>query len=447
MYHLAWFLPQGFAMEPWSPAGKDPWEGHNVTQWMKPDIYCDLAQATERAGFDFMLLEDTNEVDDTFRGSTEFTLRYGRHVPKNDPMPLIPLMAQRTKHLGFVPTVSTSFYPPYLAGRLLATLDHLTEGRVGFNLVTSISEQAAQSYGMDGLPPKAERYERATEWVEIVKGLMGSWDADAIVADVENSVFADHTKVHRLDYKGKYYNCRGPLNTVPGPQGIIPMVQAGNSPSGRELTAQHAQAMLAVGTDVAQMKNFVSDMRARLKNHGRDPASCKIMFIISPVIARTDQEAQDRHDEAVASTRTPGGLEALQYFVSKMIGFDFGQFDLDMTGKDIMKALEDSGRAAEGLSVMNMLFQGNEALTLQEILLKRDLRAPVLGLVGSPETVASRMDEMMQEVGADGYLVNLPTTRMRIAEFCDGVAPILQRRGSVRSGYEATTLQENLLAF
>lgn len=261
-------------------------------------------------------------------------------------------------------------------------------------------------------------------------------------------VFSPTTKkVRQIDHVGKYFSCRGPLNTAPGPQGVVPMVQAGNSFHGRELTARHGDAMLAVGSDAAQLKAFCADMRDRLRHHCRDPGSCKILTIISPIIAATDREAQDRAAAAEASMRTPGGLEALQYFVSKMMGVDFAQFDLDMTGADIRSAIAASGQESEGLSALDFLFKGNDQRLLRDILTMRDLRAPHLGVIGSPETVATKMDELMEGIGGDGFLLNLPNTRIRIAEFCDGVAPILQRRGSVRSNYGGRTFRDNLMAF
>jgi FMN-dependent oxidoreductase (nitrilotriacetate monooxygenase family) len=448
MYHLAWFMAYGYGLQPWNATMAGPWTGRATTEWMKPDIYIDLCSSLERAGFDYLLIEDTSQVDDIFGGTTEAALRFGHGVPKNDPMPLVPLITSRTKHISVVPTITSTFYPPYLAARMLVTLDHLTEGRVGFNLVTSLSDNASQNYGMDVLPPKEIRYEQAGEWVDIVKGLMGSWEPDAIVADVENQIYADYSKVHRLDYLGKYFKCRGPLNTAPGPQGVLPMVQAGNSPHGRDITARHANSILAVAKSPAEMRAFREDMHARLRSYGRDPSQCKILFLISPILAATDEEARDRAAAQTAMRSTPEDLERHIYWMAKMTGFDFSRFDLSITGGEILSELERSGRLAQSISAIGPLFKTNSEKSLREICtIGEDLRSYNFGLIGSPETVASMMDEMMQEVGGDGFLMNLPTTRLKVAEVCDGLAPVLQRRGSIRTHYEGKTLKENLLAF
>ena len=263
MYRLGWFLGAGFGIQVWNPPVDGPFTGTNAVDWTKPDLYVELTSSLERAGFDYVLIEDTSQIDDTYKGSAEVTLRLGLWAPKNDPLPLVPLMAQRSKHIGIVPTVSTTFYPPYLAARLLTTLDHLTEGRVGVNLVTSGSPQAAQNYGFAGLLPKDLRYRMANEWVDILKQLQESWDPDAVHADVAGSYYADHSKIRTLDFKGEFFNCRGPLNTIPSPQRSIPMVEAGNSPAGRDLAARHADAMIAQCMTVEDMKAFRTDMHAR----------------------------------------------------------------------------------------------------------------------------------------------------------------------------------------
>jgi FMN-dependent oxidoreductase (nitrilotriacetate monooxygenase family) len=446
MYHLAWFLTYGFGIPTWNPTLDSPWTGAIDREWMKPELYQHLVSAIERAGFTYLLIEDTSQVDDTHRGTHELTMRMAVSVPKNDPMPLVPLLTQHSRHVGIVPTVTSTFYPPYLASRLLVTLDHLTEGRVGFNLVTSLSQRAAQNYGMDELPPKAERYAIANEWVDVVRGLMSSWEPDAIVADVEQQIYADYGKIHRLDYAGRYFRCRGPLNTTPGPQGVIPMVQAGNSPGGRDITARCADSMLAVGTTVAEMKALRADMHERLKAHGRNPADCKILFMISPIIAATDDQARRDVEASEQLRRTEPGMEAFINWLSKHVGVDLMSKDLDQPVSSIVDELRTS-RNAVG-AVAEMIFYGHEQHSIRDVIeTTKDYRKIDLGLIGSPETVARKMDEMMEEVGGDGFIVNLPVNRHSVAMFCDGVAPILQRRGSIRSSYEGKTFRENLLAF
>ena len=177
-------------------------------------------------------------------------------VPKSDPVPLVPFLAYFTKRLGIVPTVTTSFYPPYLAARLGATLDHLTHGRVGLNIVTAHNDRAAQNFGLDRHYEHDLRYEMADEWMEVANRLWASWEPGAVVADPETGVFADHTKVHPINFEGRFYKCRGPLNTAPGPQGRPVICQAGGSPAGIAFAAKHADSVIAKVRGVAAAKSF-----------------------------------------------------------------------------------------------------------------------------------------------------------------------------------------------
>jgi FMN-dependent oxidoreductase (nitrilotriacetate monooxygenase family) len=445
MYHLAWFIGNGFGMQAWNPNGGDGlFTGSNAREWLKPDLYIDLASSLERAGFDYVLIEDTAMIDDTFRGDAEVTLRRGFFAPKNDPMPLALLMAEHTTHIGIVPTCSTVQYPPYLAARLFTTLDHLTAGRIGINVVTSVSNQAAQNYGMDSLPSKPLRYEAANEWVDIVQQLQESWEPDAVIADVEAGVYADASKVHTIDFVGKYFKCRGPLNTVPGPQRAVPIVQAGNSPEGRDLTARFAISILATASSVEEMKALRADMHERLARFGRKPEELKILFLVSPIVAETDEVASERVAAEERYRQTDAYLEYQLWYLDHLVSgtIPFGDFDLD---SPIGEALTEV--PADSISVLQKMIKGREHLTLRQIAVGHGPGRNNLGLAGSPETVAARMDEIMAEVGGDGFLIYSPTTRRGIAEIADGLVPILQRRKSVRSRYENNTLKQNLLAF
>ncbi len=443
MYRLAWFLGEGFGIQAWNPAMSGPFTGANATDWMKPDLYVDLTSSLDRAGFDFVLVEDTSQIDDTFRGSAETTLRVGLWAPKSDPLPLVPLMAQRSKHVGIAVTISTTFYHPYLAARLLTTLDHLTEGRVGVNLVTSGSQQAAQNYGYKTLPPKDLRYRMANEWVSVLRRLQESWEPDAVRADIDGGIYADHTKVHRLDFEGEFFRCRGPLNTIPGPQRTVPMVEAGNSPAGRDLAARFADSMIAQCMTIEDMKAFRADMHERLAKFGREPDELKVMYLCTPIVAATDAEAEARLDAYTKWRATDAGLEYMLWYLDHVSGLDFGSFDLDMTVNDLIARVATLDQAVSSLA---KVFKGQEGRTLRDVVATRE-HVVNLGLVGSPTTVASKMDEMMQEVGGDGFLFYLPTTRHAIAEICDGLAPVLKRRGSIRDGYSHPTFKQNLRSF
>ncbi|UFS57970.1 NtaA/DmoA family FMN-dependent monooxygenase [Subtercola endophyticus] len=442
MIHLGWFLGNGFGIQPWNEKGGDgPWVGSNVTDWMKPDIYVDLATSMERAGFDYILIEDTAMVEDSYHGTAETSLRRGFMAPKNDPMPLVPLMTQRTKHIGIIPTASVIQYPPYLAARLFTTLDHLTEGRVGLNVVTSVTDRVAQNYGYAEHFEHDERYRMAQEWVEVVQQLQGTWAPDAVLADLENGVYADHTKVQPIDFVGKYFSSRGPLNTIPGPQGRTPIASAGGSPAGRDLAARYDDTMMSLCKSVEEMKEYRLDMRRRVAAYGRDPDAVKFLFLVTPVIAETDAEAQQKKKHILASKASDASIEYNLWNMSYTSGgrIDFGAIDPDTLIRDI-----DFSRQNGENSSVAAIFQNSADKTLRQVVAS-SFQITDLGLVGSPDTVAAKMGDIMDEVAGDGFLFYLPTTRRNMAEVADGLAPALRRRGLIRDGYSGTTLRENLL--
>jgi alkanesulfonate monooxygenase SsuD/methylene tetrahydromethanopterin reductase-like flavin-dependent oxidoreductase (luciferase family) len=230
LFHLGWFIGRGYSPHQWN----QPWSGSIGSDWMAPDLYLDLARAMDRACFDCLIIEDGSFIADAFQESPEWYLHHAYSVPKSDPVPLVPLLGQATTRLGIIATITTSFYPPYLAARLGATLDHLTRGRVGLNIVTAHNDRSAQNFGLDRHYEHDLRYEMADEWMEVVNRLWDSWEPDAIVANPETGVFADYTKIHPINFEGRFYKCRGPLNTAPGPQRRPVICQlAGRPPVGR----------------------------------------------------------------------------------------------------------------------------------------------------------------------------------------------------------------------
>jgi FMN-dependent oxidoreductase (nitrilotriacetate monooxygenase family) len=444
MFHLGWFLGNGFGIQDWNvAAGHGPWTGTNVRDWMHPDFYVDLASSLERAGFDYILIEDTSMIEDTFGSSAEVTLRRGFLAPKNDPMPLVPLITARTSHIGVIPTFSTIQYPPYLAARLATTLDHLTEGRIGMNVVTSVTDRVAQNFGYEEHLEHDERYAMATEWIDVVRGLQGTWDSDAIIADPQRGVYADHTKVRPLDHVGRFFRSRGPLNTIPGPQRTPPIASAGTSEAGRDLAARYDDTMLAAFTSVEAMKAFRADMSERLISYGRKPSDLKILFLCMPTVGASDEEAIARKEAKIAHARSDAGVEWNLWNMSYVSGgrIDFGGFDLDVPVEEI-----DLSKGNGEFSSLANLFENSGGRSLREIARAR-FQITDLGLVGSPDTVASRMEEIMDEVGGDGFLLYGASTRLGVAEIADGLAPALRRRGAIRDGYSGARLIDHLQEF
>jgi FMN-dependent oxidoreductase (nitrilotriacetate monooxygenase family) len=411
-----------------------PWGGGDGQDWTQPDLHIEMAKAFERACFDYFLLEDSLFVPDNYGGTADFYLRRALRAPKNDPLPLVPLIAQATTHLGIVPTISTSFYPPFLLARLIATLDLMSKGRVGCNFVTSTAERAAQNFGLDTHIEHDLRYEMADEFVDLVSRLWSSWDADAIVTDREAGVFVDPGKVRAIDFKGRFFSSRGPLNTARPPQGRPVLVQAGGSPQGRHFAAKHMDSVVAAVSTVPEMKTFRADLRQRLAAAGRDPDSCKLFFVVVPTLGETNAEAQERFRRRQAQREASPEMTLAQ--MGSLTDIDFSGFDLDAP----LGELTTNGQQG---TLKRFLAQG---ATLREIASKYryGLEDPV---VGTAEHVAGAMAEVMQEVGGDGFMFSGPVTRRHVAEITDGVVPELQRLGVVRMAYEHRHFRDNLLAF
>jgi FMN-dependent oxidoreductase (nitrilotriacetate monooxygenase family) len=348
-------------------------------------------------------------------------------------------MAHETSRLGVVATMSTSFYPPFLLARLTATVDHLTRGRLGWNIVTSAEDRAAQNFGMEKLYEHDLRYEMADEYLQVVTQLWESWDPDAVVRDRERGVYVDHTKVRRVDFQGTYHRSRGPLNTVRPPQGRPVLCQAGASPKGRAFAAKYADTIIAVGNDVAQMKGYRDDIRERLVGYGRKPDDCKVLFLVSPLVDETQELARDKARRWIED---PMYVEFVLAEISAITEVDFSRFDLDEPLPDDLTTNGERG-------TLNAFMQRGSGKTLRE-LVGLGLTPGSFELVGTPDAVAEQMGEIMEAVGGDGFLLTCPSNRLNrryVAEITDGLVPALQRRGLTRTGYTYEHFRDNLLEF
>jgi FMN-dependent oxidoreductase (nitrilotriacetate monooxygenase family) len=431
VFHLGWFVGRGYSVHAWN----QPWSGTIGSDWARGDLLIDLARAMDRACFDYLMIEDGSFVTDAYRGSSEWHLRNAMTVPKLDPMPLVPLLGQATTKLGIVTTMTTGFYPPYLAARLAITLDHLTRGRAGLNLVTAHNDRTAQNFGLERHYEHDLRYEMADEWIDVVSRLWESWDPDAILADQATGMFADHRKVHEIDFAGRYYKSRGPMNAPPGPQRRPVICQAGGSPAGIAFAARHADTIVARARGIEGARAYRNEVLARMKEYGRDPNHCKIMFCTGLVLGETIDEAQEkkkRLDRSIAENLEPRLAQ-----VSFLSGIDFTRFDLDAPLPDIHT------NASRSLTML--LTHGTGARTLREAL--SDPSSGGVDFVGSPDSVAAEMGESIAEIGGDGFMITEGLTRRTIGEIADGLVPALQRRGLVRTRYSHALFRDNLLEF
>ena len=429
-FHLGWFT--SFAVDEWNDtfgAGGSPWDG---------TFYVDLAKAMERACFDYLMIEDTLMLSEAYGGTSETYLKSAVMVPKHDPAPLAALIGAATTHLGIVSTLSTMAYPPFLLARLCSTLDHISKGRFGWNIVTSGEDTAAQNFGLDKLPPRELRYEMAEEYLTLVNALFGSWQPGAVLVDRERDIYADHTKVAPIHFRGTYFSARGPLNTAPSPQGRPTYVQAGGSPTGRGFAARHADSIIAVANGIAGMKSYRDDVRARAAAHGRNPDDVKVLFLAAPVLGETEAEARDKFERTITSDAFI--KRALALFGS-FTDIDFSQYDLDeplphLTTNGEQGSLDKFQQSGSGKTLRQLVRDGGTSSSVE--------------LIGTPDQVAARMGEVMEEVGGDGFLIKAPfhrLTRRYIAEVTDGLIPALQRRGLTRTAYGHKLLRDTLREF
>jgi len=431
-FHLGWFM--NFTPDLWNEPfanGGSPWTG---------EFYMEMAKALERACFDYIMVEDKLSVSESYGGSSEIYLKHAiGMVPKHDPAPLAALMSAATKRLGIVITMSTMAYPPFLLARLCSTLDHIAGGRFGWNIVTSAEDFAAQNFGMDQLPPRELRYDMADEYLDLVCKLFDSWEPDAVVMDREKGVYADYKKVHPINFKGKFFKCRGPLNTARSPQGRPVFVQAGGSPRGREFAAKHADSIITLADGLEGMKWYRDDIRKRAAAHGRNPDDVKVLYLVIPTLAETKEAAYAKRDRMISS---PAFIEQTLGLVSAITDIDFSKFDLD----SMLPPLTTNGEQGS----LDKFAQWGSGKTLRQLIYESAEFDSSIELIGTPDQVADRMGEIIEEVGGDGFLItmhNQSVSRKQVIEVTDGLVPALQRRGLVRTEYKYPTLRENLRDF
>ncbi len=432
-FHLAWFL-QGSSIQAWGAE----WSGNISEEWMSADMFLDLARSLERAAFDYLLIEDSIYIGQNWKNSRDIFLRNGMSVPRQEPSVVASLMMAATSRVGIVPTLSTFAYHPYLTARIIGTLDQVSAGRAGWNMVTGSSDFSAQNFGLDALPEHDRRYEMAEEYIEIVTKLWNSWEPGAIVADRASGVLIDPAKVHTIDYEGRYYRSRGPLNSGPCPQGRPVIAQAGGSAKGRRIAAMYADTIVAHAKGIDAMKEYRDDIRRQLVSFGRDPESCKVLFLLSPVLGRTMAEAQARADQRAIDAAANIDVRLAQMGWSTNI--DFSGFDLDAP----VGTLATNGHQ----SSLEQFLRKAGKRTLREAIVSYSSSGGSVDLIGTPDAVAAQMGEVMQEVGGDGFLFSLPdVSRKSVVEVTDGLVPALQQRGLVRKTYQHRHLRDTLLEF
>ena len=413
------------------------WRHPNTTwtdeAWRRPELYQHIAQVCERGLYDTVFFADLNYISDSYKGSLSPALRYATQAPEHDPIPLLTMIAAVTKYIGLGATFSTSYHLPFYAARLWATLDHLTRGRAAWNVVTSLNENQAANHGHPGLDPAELRYEKAHEFIEVCQQLWNSWDEDAVVMDREKAIFADASKVRRIEYQGRFYRSRGPLNVVRSPQNGPALIQAGTSPMGIELAAKYADAVFAIHPRPKGAASYYTQVKDRVSDLGRDPNACAILFGAQPIIGRSEAEALEKQEEHNELVPLEGGMAIL----SGHLNFDLSRLSLD----DEMMSREEPE-----LQRSKRVYQkeNGDSMTVKEVAQRHGESVGLPQFVGTAESVADQLEAFFDEVGGDGFMLSPIYCPGAIEEFVDMVVPELQRRGRFRTAYAGETQRDHL---
>ena len=409
--------------------------GHHMAAWRHPDAYPDgvslktyvrFAQIAERGLFDMLFVADVFSLTPAGKRADSFRL---------EPLTLLSALAMMTERIGLVATATTSFNEPYNVARKFASLDHISGGRAGWNIVTSSSPLEAYNFGYDAHFEHADRYRRADEFTQVVRGLWDCLDDDAVVIDKERGVFFEPDRVRRLNHDGPFFKVRGPLSLPRTPQGNPVLVQAGSSEDGKNLAAKYAEVIFTIQRDVAGAKAFYSDIKARARSFGRDPAHALVLPGVMPIAGRTRQEAQDKYDLLQSLIHREAGLTTL--------GRHLG---MDLSGVDIEGPLPpvDIASLTQSRAVGIVETSRRENMSVRETWEKLVVSKGHRQLIGTAADIADSFQEWFEAGGADGFNIMPPFMPGGLTDFVDLVVPELQRRGLFRKAYAGHMLREHL---
>ena len=389
-----------------------------------------LARMLEAARFDAFFFADGLGIPDLYKGNYDDYLGRGGQLSLLDPLALLPLMGRVTQHLGLGITLSTTFMPAYVIARYLGSLDILTGGRAAWNVVTSASDYEARNVGLDALPPKEQRYDRADEVLEACCALWDGWDADAVVLDRENARFVDTTKVRYANYVGKHVSVRGPLSIPRTPQGRPVILQAGSSPRGREFAARWAEMIFCSHATKQDALIYAEDMRNRLAAHGRAPDSARILPSFSVVVGETESIAREKA-EFLDSLTDP---ELVMASSSSLLGVDLSTIE----------TAEEAEKASGTHGIAGSRDRMDQVARAQGISFAQAVRKPRGLFAGTPKMIADHMEDWFTSGACDGFVLPPTVFPATYEEFGRMVVPELQRRGLFRTEYAGRTLRENM---
>ena len=397
--------------------------------------WTELAALLERGAFDGLLIADVLGVYDVYGGTIEAALRNGAQIPVNDPLQLVPAMALVTKHLGFGLTASLTFEHPYTFARRLSTLDHLTKGRVGWNIVTSYLDSGARNIGLGAQAAHDDRYDVADEYLEVCYKLWeGSWEDGAVLRDRERRIFTDPTKVHPIGHQGRHFTVPGIHLCEPSPQRTPVLYQAGASSRGRRFAGRHAECLFVACPSKAVLKKSVAEIREAVGAAGRDPRSVKIFNLQTIIVDQTDAEAQAKWRDYKGYVSREGALA----LASGWLGIDFSTYGLDEPLRHIKtNAVQSSVDAFSSADP-------SKTWTVGEL-------ADWVGIgglgplfVGGPQTVADLLQEWVEETDVDGFNLAYAVTHETFTDIVEHLVPELRRRGIYKQDYAPGTLREKL---
>ncbi|NUU60086.1 LLM class flavin-dependent oxidoreductase [Paenibacillus agri] len=397
---------------------------HDIKQYLR------IAQKAEAARIDSLFIADGLSIEAT---AVQYSPIFGF-----EPLTLLSSIATVTERIGLIATVSTTFNEPYNLARLLSSLDHISGGRAGWNIVTTGVERTAFNFGLSELPPHAERYERAREFTEVALKLWNSWESDALVQDKESGVYAQVDKVHEIHHEGKFYSVRGALNLMRSPQGRPLLIQAGASEDGRNLAAGFAELLFTIQQSIEDARIFYKNIKDRAIAAGRSPEQIKILPALHVIVSENEEDAL----KIATELQQLAPIKRAVMSLSNLLGIDFSGYPLDEPFPELPD--RSGGNAYQSFYQMVQKVVNNQTVTLRELLEKHWVGHGQLNIAGTPKQIADTMEEWFISGAADGFTV-MPELASGGAEaFLDLVVPELQRRGLFPTSYTGHTLRENL---
>lgn len=413
--------------------------GHHKAAWRAEDsrvedlgsiaYWEELARIAERGGLDAMFLADGQSL--TASAAQDGPLWF------LEPITTLSALARATERIGLVTTISASFWTPYHAARMLSSLDHISGGRAGFNVVTSMFDAEAQNHGMEALPGHAERYERAGEFIDALRELWTSWPSGSIHAD-RDGLYANPERIRQVDFRGAHFQAAGPLNVPSPPQGEPVLFQAGASHQGRDLAARYAEGIYAVAYDLVAAQEYRHDVRQRIASAGRNPDRTAIMPGLVTYVGSTMEEARRKQAELDALLPAEESLRQLSVFIKD----DASGWELDAPVPELAPLERFSGPQGRYATILRIIEK--ERPTVRQLLGRLAAGGGHCTMVGTPESIADEMEQWVDAGGADGFNLMPPSLPSGIEDFVDHVIPELQRRGRFRAEYEGTTLRSHL---